>query len=465
MFQGFGAKPQMNHTSHSKSLPQSIVPQPQSTSNLPESQDIPQSQASQNLQQSQLSQSLPQSQLSQSLPQSQLSQSLPQSQSVQSTPQTQMMIDHKAAEAYKELEEEHEQLNDEFHRMMLQNKKLQDEVNSLHKQLKEVNESKPEDKSEELGQQIQSLQEQLTKEQERNNELEERLTNLVPANTSKTESTDEDESGTCAEWNDSEDDLFGSPAKKSENNSAPDDKQMVALLRSQMVTLRTENEQMKESLRSIQGPSPFVIPGSRVSDSESLKRMSETDEEIEQLRRQISDLQEAKQILEDKLNNSTGLSDVEIHNFKEIQEENDSLHSEIEKLNEELESIRRISSSDTTGLSDDTQLTTVSELTSVTMLADDKEKQDTTTNVGTAISGEIEKIREENESLRRDLETLRETYDKLVQAGDNLQDMYDQVLLEKDQVQEELDKNIQEKEEMVKENEFYYLTVMQCMMI
>ncbi|KAL5004334.1 hypothetical protein ScPMuIL_017790 [Solemya velum] len=296
----------------------------------------------------------------------------------------QSLIDEKTLEEYKELEEEHEQMNEELHRLTLQNKKLQEVVDGLNSQLVEKE------------QQLCTLRDSPPCPGKKENELETQMieevteTDKMPSDQNLTQNNDDS-------WDDSDNELFDVTGRTMLKNGS-DDGKMIAMLRSQILTLHQENDQLKKEI--VKDP----------NSAELEKENSKLQEEIEELKTQVS-------VLSLALEKASGIRDEQL------------LESEKIKTDERKE--LPISSKDK--MDNDSKGNS-----SEKAIEDDREKQSETLLRDaemTAIQEENNHLRADCEHLNSELERLQSTYNKLVEAGDNLQDMYDQLLEEKEQLQ------------------------------
>ncbi|XP_052098130.1 ankyrin repeat domain-containing protein 24-like isoform X1 [Mytilus californianus] len=413
---------------------------------------------------------------------------------------SQPAVDQRALQAYKagvpskELEEENDQLNEELHKLRIQNIKNQDNITSLQIQLKEKSKE-----TQEHELKMKELTESLETEMKKVETLQQNSQSLSISNT-LTESTDDGIE--TDHWNDSEEDLFGSlkRGKKSSKDSDTDDKQLIALLRSQILTYQSENEQLKQKVTENKD-------GTSTGDQEMVQKMEVMSHQLSQLQKHRDDLQE--QVAMYKMTNSTdeckacsaildelmspkykntvepfcnhdNQSDLDL---KVVQDNlnsgkyssldsfvsdvrliitNSSQSEQLAEKGQELETIfNNIYSSVKGKVSNGTDKHVHAEDRSVTV---NNELPVSSSGIQLEISNDkseinelrtdYDQLKEQNNMLRQDLETLQSTYEKLVQAGDNLQDMYDQLLIEKDQQYNEMEKLAREKEEIVKENEF-----------
>ncbi|XP_071167340.1 ankycorbin-like isoform X2 [Mytilus edulis] len=409
-------------------------------------------------------------------------------------PSTQPAVDQRALQAYKELEEENDQLNEELHKLRIQNIKNQDNITSLQHQLKE---KAKETQEHELK--MKELTESLDTEMKKVETLQQNSHSLSISNT-LTESTDDGIE--TDHWNDSEEDLFGSlkRGKKSSKDSDTDDKQLIALLRSQILTFQSENEQLKQKVTEDNDGKDTTV-----GDKEMVQKMEVMSQQLSQLQKHRDDLQE--QVAMYKMSNSTDecktcsaiLDELMSPKYKDIVEpfcnHDDESDMDLKVVQDNLNS-GKYSSLDS--FVSDVRLIITNSSQSEQLSEKGQELQNIFDTIYSSVKGKVpngdiqketdkhvhaedssvasdsgihskdsndeseinelrtdyDKLKEQNNILRQDLETLQSTYEKLVQAGDNLQDMYDQLLTEKDQQYNEMEKLAREKEEIVKENEF-----------
>ena len=409
---------------------------------------------------------------------------------------------HKADVPKKELEEENDQLNDELHKFRIENFNLQDSLGSHQKQLKEKSKL-----IQEYEQQINELKEQLETESQK----VERYHNMLSLSNTLTESTDDGIE--TDHWNDSEEDLFGSlkRGKKTGKGEEADDKQLIALLRSQILTYQSENEQLKQKqLQSEDGKEMSTTS----TDQELPQKMDMLSQQMSILQQQRDQLKEqlamyrmnntpdqyeaCSSILEELLSSKhedivepfcnievdgqvTGITTIgenlksgkysSFDNFeadmkqifKIISQTGDQelmeKGQELEKIFEDISSSinlakkRQVQNGDISlQIRKDTSIPVVAESGATESVSENNIFNDN--SYVHQLRTDYEKLREENVLLHQDLETLRTTYEKLVQAGDNLQDMYDQLLSEKAEQIMKIDKAAREMEKIVKENEF-----------
>ncbi|XP_041369661.1 ankyrin repeat domain-containing protein 24-like isoform X2 [Gigantopelta aegis] len=418
---------------------------------------------------------------------------------VMSKPVTLSEADQKTKQALKELEEEHDQLNEEFHKLSLQKMKLQDKVDFLNGRLDHVKQEQSENDQvvQEYEDTVNDLRNLLEEEQERSSELAIQLLHstdrdkqviLSCSGKGSINTRSHDNAVTTSDsWDDSDEELFDPSAKKQKTKGNADDARMVALLRSQVLAVRQENDQLKEKLQSLPNglleTSPYILPsekdtGSLTTDSDELQslrnRITSMEAEREELKSQVLKAKEGSQFeqLADAINHE-GLV-VENKSLKEqledlktkldtsqqqsadstghedLLEENRKLTAELEVMRSKLESVEqqqhaeheRCSSAD--GDSGDSGISGVK-----------PEGSKTTEAANVAfLQAQNEQLTDQCSLLTDELDKLRTTFDAILKAGDNLQTDYDALQNEKERLQEELERTVQEKEELVKENEF-----------
>lgn len=401
---------------------------------------------------------------------------------------SQPLVDQKVLQADvrpQELEEENDQLNDELHKMRIQNIKNQDTITSLQNQLKEKSKETQdyEQKIKDLKNQMESMTPETTSSHFISNTL--------------TESTD-DGIDTTGEWNDSEEELFGSlkRGKKSGSNTDTDDKQLIALLRSQILTYQSENEQLKKNQDEGDDSTP---------NQEVLQKMEAMEQQLSELEKHRQSLQSqvnqyklgnntdqfngCSALLEELLSSkyqdivepfcSTDWPGVTLNDIQEslgsgkyssvddfvtdirsiIKTSSESEDNQVCQRGQELEKIFEAlyKSSDLGNKNKSLETQQTDDYVSVEHVSLVSKSPVTSGDEMDQLKDKNEKLMEQNLLLRQDLDNLQSTYEKLVQAGDNLQDMYDQLLVEKDQQFSEIEKLAREKEEIVKENEFLLL--------
>lgn len=427
---------------------------------------------------------------------------------VQSAVDQKTLQAYKADEPKKELEEENDQLNDELHKLRIHNIRLQDSVVSLQNQLKEKAKE-----TQEHEKKMKELKQHLEAEGKKVEQLQKENSQSLSISNTMTESTDDGIE--TDHWNDSEEDLFGSlkRGKKPNKGSDTDDKQLIALLRSQILTYQSENEQLKQ--RISQNEDDKDGPDVSIDKDELLSR------ELTQLQKQKDDLQE--QVAMYKMGNnpdqykacSSILEELMSLKYKDIIEpfcspgdDSDDHTINLISLKDNLRSGRYSSMdsfvADARSMFKNSSESTDEDLSQKGQLLEkvfedlyssvnpEKKSQLLNGDISDQIQKEVvnpvcaengaphsdhpvsgneiqldndksqvhqlkidyEKLREENVLLHHDLETLQTTYEKLVEAGDNLQDMYDQLLAEKDDQFVKFEKLAHEKEDLVKENEF-----------
>ncbi|CAG2236355.1 unnamed protein product [Mytilus edulis] len=368
---------------------------------------------------------------------------------------TQPAVDQRALQAYKELEEENDQLNEELHKLRIQNIKNQDNITSLQHQHKE---KAKETQEHELK--MKELTESLDTEMKKVETLQQNSHSLSISNT-LTESTDDGIE--TDHWNDSEEDLFGSlkRGKKSSKDSDTDDKQLIALLRSQILTYQSENEQLKQKV------------------TEAMYKMSNSTDECKTCSAILDELMSPKykdivepfcnhddesdmdlKVVQDNLNSGKYSSLDSFVSDVRLIITNSSQSEQLSEKGQELQNIFDTIYSSVKGkvpngdIQKETDKHVHAEDSSVASDSGIHSKDSNDESEINELRTDYDKLKEQNNILRQDLETLQSTYEKLVQAGDNLQDMYDQLLTEKDQQYNEMEKVSKEKEEIVKENEF-----------
>ncbi|XP_064609137.1 LOW QUALITY PROTEIN: ankyrin repeat domain-containing protein 24-like [Liolophura sinensis] len=390
----------------------------------------------------------------------------------ETTPHSPSTTDQRTMDAYKELEEEHELLMEELRALRVSHIKLQDKLQFITERSQKSGENGAD------NQRIQALENELKKiknlysaEQEKNMQLETKIEKHGLRSESPSESP-----GGVDSWEDSDDDLFGNPTEKKPKSGTGRDDQLVALLRSQILSLRQENDHLKEKLQNdssvtngvpslsqsplthsisglSEGESGILMNGERSrtpSDEgdvaprdetsvreenqilkETIKKMQVTYSALveagDKLQIEYDQLYEEKMVLEEKLQVLT-------KEKEELTKENnilaaENLHEDIEKLLNELETLQQKNK----------QL--------------EKEKEELsrqhlglTINSGVDVSGELARVTEERDALKLHCDELEETAARLKQDHDivieeiqSVQERFSYVQTDRDQLQQELD--------------------------
>ncbi|PVD20041.1 hypothetical protein C0Q70_20535 [Pomacea canaliculata] len=340
-----------------------------------------------------------------------------------SIPAEQLALLTKETKIYKELKAEHEQLSEEYHTLSIENLRLRDRVEYLQHQSNVKNEQEIKLLPQEVQDEIKNLKNLLDEEKERRQELEGKLLakhtdevegKLLVRQADEAEATVKESHDTDS-WQESDEELYESSDKKTKSGNNVEDKQMVALLRSQILALRQENDQLKEKLQPREAADDQKV--ARVVSNEELVRTNMTlKTELQSLQRTITALEEEKSALQNKVDM--------------LEEEKASIPSDkvaVMRSHKLMEEVKF----DEEGFVDGQDLT--------------KEE---------FLQAQNEHLKDHCSVLTEELVKLRGTFDAILKAGDNLQVDYDQLQAEKEKIHDRLEAVIREKEEVVKENEF-----------
>ncbi|KAK7116300.1 ankycorbin-like isoform X1 [Littorina saxatilis] len=361
--------------------------------------------------------------------------------------------------AYKELEAEHEQLSEEYHTLSIENLRLRDKLDFLQQRMNGKHEqgNGAKEVSKEVQHEIRNLKNLLEEEKERCKELESHL--AVKATEGAEVSKDPDS------WHDSDDEeLFDSQGKKTKDGKDVNDKQMVALLRSQILSLRQENDQLRNNAQALHngyhessqhkaGEGEEGKAGSNMTDPE--RRISTLEAEKHELKAELLKLKESATSQE--LSGALGQEELLLNNSK-LELEMQGLRSAVEALEGEKKALQQT----VTGLEEEKAaipsdkvavLNSAKVMEEVTFDSEGfVEGQDMTKEE--FLQAQNDQLKEQCRLLTDELTKLRGTFDAILKAGDTLQSDYDQLQAEKDRIHDELDVLATEKNDMAKENEF-----------
>nr|KAG5695282.1 hypothetical protein BaRGS_028217 [Batillaria attramentaria] len=365
-----------------------------------------------------------------------------------------------------ELEDEHEQLSEEYHKLSIENLRLRDKVDFLEQRMNSKHEqgSKPLPPTHDLQDQIRNLKNMLEEEKERSRELEQRV---AARSTETAESATADTVDTDS-WQDSDEELYNSAGKKTKSEGSVDEKHMVALLRSQMLTLRQENDQLRDKLQQTlpngyRESSPYRLSGEgekggdvNGNDTADVQqRISTLETERQELKTELLKLKESS--ASQQLTGALGQEEL-IHSNKQLQDKVDSLTSTVATLQEEkatlqakveaLEEEKAAIPSDKVAVMNSAKLMEEVRFDEEGFV----EGQDLTKEE--FLQAQNEQLKVQCGLLTEELSKLRNTFDAILKAGDNLQADYDQLQAEKDKLHDQLEVVAREKEEVMKENEF-----------
>ncbi|XP_067665714.1 ankycorbin-like [Haliotis asinina] len=398
------------------------------------------------------------------------------------------MADQKTLLAFKELEEEHEQLNEDYHNLTVENRKLYDKIDALKSRMAAMAQQGQTEIPQEIEDELNNLKNILRKEQEKNQELVDQNQNLTLHNQSLSEEnqvlsvqnqtlsnhnvsregdsiTRDDESVPGDSWGDSDEEPFDSPTRRRRNRSSPDDKQMLALLRSQILTLTQENDQLKDKMQSLPNgyrePSPYLFqtksePGEMKQD----QQINELQQAVLRLEAEKADMQKEILVFKEKsefqlLNGAINQEELIVENKRLSKELEDMKNGEEVKLEPKLEP--QLESQSETRIQNDQNGDSPQPKEKEDGQIEEKERS----SVKEEDHSRIEFLENQNVQLQDqcavlndELEKLRETFDAILKAGDDLQSDFDQLQTDKEQLQIEFERVLQEKDELVKENEF-----------
>jgi len=338
--------------------------------------------------------------------------------------------------AYKELEDEHRQLNEDYTTLARENLRLRDKVEAATSRLEVKATQGEETTPKEVMQEISSLKLKLQEEREKVKYLEDKeqtLKKQTAADFGNPALLTHCRSASGSTWpSASSAETIGDSQGKTVLEE--DDWEVVQRLRSNSESLRRENDTLKQQESQ-------SVP----TEDQEQTRESKLQFEVNQLHAQINELQEdsEKQRLADSV----------------VQEElaaaNAALLLKVASLETEVEVARA-------GPTDAQRLDALLEQSNNFEEGDfdgdgfvqgrDMTKEEFLTSQNTQLRAHCTLLSEE-------LDKLRATFDAILKAGDNLQADYDQQAIiylqsEKDQLNDEIDVLGREKGEVVKENDF-----------
>ncbi|XP_076465558.1 uncharacterized protein LOC143297221 isoform X4 [Babylonia areolata] len=319
----------------------------------------------------------------------------------------------KDTQAYKELEAEHEQLSEEYNTLSIENLRLRDKLEFLQQRMNGKHEQ-------------------------------------VSGDTDSWHDSDEDEAG-------------GDSSGKKIKGKDMGDKQMVAMLRSQILTLRQENEQLRNNAQALHNG--FQENSSRVSGQEVEKSAGDATDGRQQIAALEAERQELRAEIFRLKENATshklsGAVEQEqlVQNNSQLQAEVETLRSTLQVVEEEKAGLQQqvVALEEEKAALPSDKLAVMNSAKVMEEVKFDEEGfvegQDLTKEE--FLQAQNEQLKLQCGLLTEELTKLRSTFDAILKAGDNLQADYDQQQAEKEKLHDQLEVVLREKEEVVKENEF-----------
>ncbi|KAL8625480.1 hypothetical protein ACOMHN_018625 [Nucella lapillus] len=364
---------------------------------------------------------------------------------------TQSPRSSKDTPAYQELEAEHEQLSEEYHTLSIENLRLRDKVEFLQQRMNGKHEqgNASKDMPPDVREEIRTLKGMLEEEKEHSKDLERRLTD----NTSEDDPGSAQATADTDGWRDSDEDDTGEADGKKRKGKDMSDKQMVAMLRSQILTVRQENDQLRHNAQALHNG--FQENSSTGDSTDGRQQTAALEAEKRDLKAEILRLKESATSQE--LSGAMGHEQLVLNNAQ-LQREVESLRSTLQAseeasaaLQDEVKSLEE----EKARLPSDKLAVMNSAKVMEEVKFDEEgfvEGQDLTKEE--FLQAQNEQLKLQCGLLTEELSKLRSTFDAILKAGDNLQTDYDQMQAEKDKLHDQLEVVLKEKEEVVKENEF-----------
>ncbi|XP_076465556.1 uncharacterized protein LOC143297221 isoform X2 [Babylonia areolata] len=352
----------------------------------------------------------------------------------------------KDTQAYKELEAEHEQLSEEYNTLSIENLRLRDKLEFLQQRMNGKHEQGNAGKEvpQEMQEEIRNLKSMLEEEKERSKELEKHLS----AKASEGGQVSAEVSGDTDSWHDSdEDEAGGDSSGKKIKGKDMGDKQMVAMLRSQILTLRQENEQLRNNAQEVEKSAGDATDGRQ--------QIAALEAERQELRAEIFRLKE--NATSHKLSGAVEQEQL-VQNNSQLQAEVETLRSTLQVVEEEKAGLQQqvVALEEEKAALPSDKLAVMNSAKVMEEVKFDEEGfvegQDLTKEE--FLQAQNEQLKLQCGLLTEELTKLRSTFDAILKAGDNLQADYDQQQAEKEKLHDQLEVVLREKEEVVKENEF-----------
>ncbi|XP_005111831.1 ankyrin repeat domain-containing protein 24 isoform X3 [Aplysia californica] len=314
----------------------------------------------------------------------------------------------KTERALRELKEEHDQLNDDYSTLSVENLRLRDRVQSLLGRLNDKDQQGTETDQKDPIHEINNLKLLLEEEKEKVRALQEQDQTKVKQiaaddQNPNLDKMDKEDSGNTSLGTEEDVTLV-----KLTGGSGLNDGETIGMLRSQLLALKNENEQLKTAVRKDELEKHLL--SSAVDQEELLQQNASMTSEVKGLKQQVA-------LLEEALEAAKTEGPTEAQRLDALLEQSRNFFEEV--------------SFDDDGFVNGRDMT--------------KEE---------FLQSQNQQLKAHCSLLTDELEKLRATFDAILKAGDNLQADYDQQAAEKDQLQDELDLAVKEKTEVIKANEF-----------
>ncbi|XP_005111830.1 ankyrin repeat domain-containing protein 24 isoform X2 [Aplysia californica] len=347
----------------------------------------------------------------------------------------------KTERALRELKEEHDQLNDDYSTLSVENLRLRDRVQSLLGRLNDKD------------QQINNLKLLLEEEKEKVRALQEQDQTKVKQiaaddQNPNLDKMDKEDSGNTSLGTEEDVTLV-----KLTGGSGLNDGETIGMLRSQLLALKNENEQLKTAVSlpngDIGSDKDVESEPSEEGKTAQLQQIKTMQFEIKQLHSHIN---ERKDELEKHLLSSAV-------DQEELLQQNASMTSEVKGLKQQVALLEEaLEAAKTEGPTEAQRLDALLEQSrnffEEVSFDDDGFVNGRDMTKEEFLQSQNQQLKAHCSLLTDELEKLRATFDAILKAGDNLQADYDQQAAEKDQLQDELDLAVKEKTEVIKANEF-----------
>ncbi|KAK3763005.1 hypothetical protein RRG08_026918 [Elysia crispata] len=349
--------------------------------------------------------------------------------------------------AYHKLKDEHEQLNEDYSVLARENLKLRDKFQSSQQKLTELRERTSVEGEESIKKaaaedEMKSLKEELSIEKEKFSQRESQQD-------TKDESGNRFVNAQVKLWPDDNDDGL-----KTQHKGNDDQKEVIHKLQEQILSLETENVQLKNDLtnaqkRSYSPATEDYTDGVEMRKSQSASKTAELQVEINKL----------KKTLEQQTVAASSASESAQQQEEELRQRNSAMEGQMGELRTEVASLQKaLQQAKAEGATTEAQRLDA-------LLEKSKNIEDVNFDEEGFVEGrdmtKEEFLQGQNQQLRtqcnllsEELEKLRTTFDAILKAGDNLQADYDQQATEKEALQYEMEHSLKEKAELASENEF-----------